>query len=75
MPPPLLRVLESVEKVEVFVAAAGLEGPEIELFCRPVPKLLNTSAKLDGAFLVSGVRGEPSWGGGMCFVVWRNGQK
>lgn len=45
------------------------EGPEIEPFCRPVPKFLSTSAKPDGVFLISGVRGEPSWGGGIYSVA------
>jgi hypothetical protein len=41
----------------------------METFCRPVPKLFNTSAKPDGAFLVSGVRGESSRGGGIGLVI------
>jgi hypothetical protein len=55
-PPPLLLVLENDGCVGTLVAAA-LEGPDIEAFCRPVAKFLNTSAKLDGVFLVSGVCG------------------
>ncbi len=69
-PPPPLRVRESIGILELFIVAPVLEGPEMELFCRPVPKLLNTSAKPDGAVLASGVRGEPSGGGGIGLIIW-----